>query len=142
VDDEVSIVSRGALLVLPIFDDKDRMPLVFEEVDNTEEPDWFKGVMCGNEESAVTEPHKRDWFFEANKGEEKSDDELGNSSDILVEGFGSEAPGGVGILQNSGEASRLADKENNKVTLLLDTLCFVIRYFLYISLATNRADPY
>jgi len=48
----------------------------------------------------------------------------------------------VGILQNSGEASRLADKENNKVTLLLDTLCFVIRYFLYISLATDRADPY
>ena len=51
--------------------------------------------------------------------------------------------GNVGILQDSGEASQLADKENNKVTLLLDsTLCFVIHYFLYISLATDRADPY
>jgi len=107
-DDEVSIISRGASLVSPVFDDEDEMALVFKEVDDTKELDWFEGVMCGNEESAVTEPHKRDWFFEANKGKEKSDDELGNSSDVLVEGFGSEAPGGAIVMADAAMSSSIA----------------------------------
>ena len=76
-DDEFSIVSRGASPVSPVSDGEDKMALVFKEIDDAEEPDWFKKeviALCGNEESAVVEFHKRDWFFEAN---EESDDELG-----------------------------------------------------------------
>jgi len=43
-DDVVSIVSRGMLPGLAVSDDEDEMALLSEEVDDTEEPDWFKGV--------------------------------------------------------------------------------------------------
>jgi len=99
---------RGTSLVSPVFNDEDEMALIFKEVDDIEELDWFEGVMCGNEESAVTEPHKRDWFFEANKGEEKSDDELGNLSDVLVEVFGSEVPGGAIVMADAAMSSSIA----------------------------------
>ena len=70
-DGEFSIISRGTLPVSPVSNGKDEMALVFKEVDNTEKPDWFKRVMCSNKKSAVTELHKRNWFFEANVGKEK-----------------------------------------------------------------------
>jgi len=90
-DDEVSIVSRGASLVSPVFDDEDEMALVFEEVDDTEEPDWFERVTCGDEESAVTELYKTDWFDEVAEGEEESDDEVASSEDVSVDVFGRDA---------------------------------------------------
>jgi len=110
-DNEFSIVSRGMSPVSPVSDGEDKMALVFDEIDDAEEPDWFEKeviALCGNKESAVVEFHKRDWFFEANEGEEESDDELGNSRNVLVEGFGSEVSGGAIVMADVAMSSGIA----------------------------------
>ena len=100
-EDEVSIVSMGALLVSSVSDDKDKTALIFGETNNTEELDWFEGVTCGDEESAMTELHKTDWFDEVMEGEEELDDEVGSLGDILVKGFDSKASGGAITLEDA-----------------------------------------
>jgi len=56
----VDSVSRGTLLVSSVSDDEDKTALIFGETNDTEEHDWFKGVTCSDEESAMTEHHKTD----------------------------------------------------------------------------------
>ena len=130
-DDEVSIVSRGASPVSPVSDDDNKITLIFEETDDTKEPDWFERVTCGEEESAVTELYKTDWFDEVAEGEEESDDEVGSSGGVSVEGFGNEALEGAIVIADAATSGSWAcveaEPKDSRITSLTEAVCNVFK---------------